>query len=72
MELANGSVNLYQKMDIKEKRELLSMLLLNSKLDAGIIDFKYKKPFDILVECGKSKIWLPTMDDVRTEIALGI
>ena len=49
-------------MDNSEKREFLNILFLNSELDTGIVDFKYKQPFDMLADCVRSENWLPRSD----------
>ncbi len=62
MELAKDAVKLYNKLDVKRKRDLLKTLLLNSTLNDGKLVVTYNTPFDVLVDCVKSENWLPGAD----------
>ena len=62
MELAKDAVKLYNKLDVKGKRELLKVLLSNSTLTDGKLVVTYNPPFDVLVDCVKSENWLPRLD----------
>ena len=59
VELGRNTVSLYKRLSFKEKRELLSILLLNSVLDDGVLTVTYNPPFDSVVDCTKSQNWLP-------------
>lgn len=50
IELANDVYNLYLEQSSEEKAELLKILLSNSWLNNGKLDYDYKKTFDILAK----------------------
>lgn len=50
IELANDAYNLYLEQSSEEKTELLKILLSNSWLNSGKLEYEYKKPFDILAK----------------------
>ncbi len=74
-ELANQARNLYKKQVPEQKARFLKMLLSNSFLKDGKLQFEFKKPFDMLVGMSKKpemSVWLALVDDVRTKLLWAI
>ncbi len=62
LELANRAYVLYQTQSPHEQRRLLNVILSNSTLKDGTLQFSYKKPFDVLAERVKNEEWLGEKD----------
>jgi len=69
LELSQKARKLFKKASDKRKNELLNFVFQNLTLKDKKIDFTYKKPFDILVNCQNRSLMLPLVDDVRTSLA---
>ena len=57
---------MFLSSEVTEKRAFLNFLLQNPVLSGRKLLFKLKSPFDVIVQCSKTKDWLPWQDDVRT------
>jgi hypothetical protein len=53
-------------MEVEERKELLNELLSNPVLNGVNIEFKIKKPFEILSQMASFNNWHPFVDDFRT------
>jgi hypothetical protein len=65
LKIASRASELFESSEPAEKRELLKMLLLNCTLDARILHYALKKPFDSIFVFGNSQIWLAVALEVR-------
>lgn len=61
-ELANHARNLYKNQNSEEKVKFLKLILSNSFLKDGKLEFEYKKPFDMVMEVSKTKKWWRELD----------
>lgn len=57
MEIANSAGKLFPLMTFGEKRELISLVLSNLKLDRTTLCYDYKKPFDMFLNVGDLSKW---------------
>ncbi len=64
---------LFNSSKIEQKRQLINFLLSNLQLRGKKLEYKLKKPFDVLINlnnCQKRFMWLASVDDVKTRILL--
>lgn len=66
LDLANRAYELFQRSESEQKRQLLSLVLQNCQLKGRELVYELKKPFDSILTCSKSQIWLPLIDVFRT------
>jgi len=59
LELSQKAKELFQKASAKRKNELLNFVFQNLTLKDKKVQFTYKKPFDILVNCQNRSLMLP-------------
>lgn len=62
LELAQKAYKLFEISEAKQKRELLSYLLQNSKMDGKKLIPSLKMPFDAILTANKTKDWLGDRD----------
>jgi site-specific DNA recombinase len=65
LELANRAYDLFISSEVEEKRQLLKLVLLNLRLDGKTLRYEAIKPFDTIVQCHDSQVWLPGSDSNR-------
>ena len=53
LNLAHRAGELFQAANIEQKRQLLNIVLSNLEVDGQKLHYQARKPFDILLECGK-------------------
>ncbi len=64
---------LFNSSKIEQKRQLINFLLSNLQLRGKKLEYKLKKPFDVLINlnnCQKRFMWLASVGDVKTRILL--
>jgi len=59
LELGKRAKELWKGRAPAEKRELLEKMLSNPRLRARSIEYDYKKPFMVIAEMRRRKVWLP-------------
>ncbi len=57
LELAKNAKSLWKSMEVEERKELLNELLSNPVLNGVNIEFKIKRPFEILSQMASFKNW---------------
>lgn len=57
MELSNRAAELFSVMNKDEKREMISLVLSNPRIEDSNIRYDYKKPFDMFVNVSDLKNW---------------
>ena len=62
LELANKAPELFKKATFEEKRKLIKKVLSNLLLDADLLRWKYKKPFNLMAFCNVQYSWLGMRD----------
>ncbi len=62
LELTNRAYDLFVSSEAEERRQLMKLVLRNLKLDNKKLVFEAQKPFDTLLKCNDSKLWLPRLD----------
>lgn len=60
--LASKAYEIFKSSKVEEKRELMSFLLWNPRLEHGKLLYNYKKPFDLLERASMCQEWLPRLD----------
>ncbi len=73
LNLASRAHELFESSKIEQKRQLINFLLSNLQLRGKKLEYKLKKPFDVLVNlqnCENRSVWLVTVDDVKARILL--
>lgn len=58
LELTQRAYDLFVKSEIEEKRQLLKLILQNSRLDGRLVRYDLLKPFDTLVNYADNKLVL--------------
>lgn len=58
LELAQKAYKLFEISEAQQKRQLLSYLLQNSKMDGKKLIPSLKMPFDAILTANKTKDWL--------------
>ena len=62
MEIANKAAKLFPMMTKEEKREMVSLVISNPRLENASIQYDYKKPFGQLVNVGDLRKWRERRD----------
>lgn len=62
LELTQRAYDLFISSEIEEKRQLLKLILQNSRLDGRLVRYDVLKPFDTLVNYADNKLVLPRED----------
>jgi hypothetical protein len=65
--LASRAYDVFKSSKPEEKRELMSFLLWNPRMEHGKLVYNYKKPFDVLARASKCQNWLRRLSKMRTE-----
>lgn len=65
LEVASRAYDLFIGSEIEEKRQLLKLALLNLRMDGKMLRYEVIKPFDTIVQCNDSLVWLPGSDSNR-------
>jgi len=60
--LGNKAPELFKTADQHEKRSLIESVLSNLQLDGDQLRSEYKKPFDTMAFCAKTRDWCPGLD----------
>ncbi|MEX2410874.1 MAG: recombinase family protein [Candidatus Paceibacterota bacterium] len=62
LDLADRALEIFESSKIKEKRELLNLILQNSRLSGRKLVFKLQTPFDSIAQANVSQNWLRGQD----------
>ena len=62
LELTQRAYDLFVSSEINEKRQLLKLILQNSRLDGRLVRYDLLKPFDTLLNYADNKLVLPRED----------
>ena len=57
LNLADRAYDLFMSSEVEEKRQLLTLVLQNIKMDGKNIVYDVQKPFDLLVDCHDRQSW---------------
>ena len=57
LELTNKAYDLFISSEVEEKRQLLTLVLQNIKLDGEKIVYEAQKPFDMMINATQSLKW---------------
>ena len=61
---------MFLSSEVTEKRAFLNFLLQNPVLSGRKLLFKLKSPFDVIVQCSKTKDWLRGGNATKLELFL--
>ncbi|OGM13933.1 hypothetical protein A2W15_02575 [Candidatus Woesebacteria bacterium RBG_16_41_13] len=59
LELSKRAYEIFANSEMEDQRELLKFLLPNSKMDGENLVPSIQMPFDVIINCHKTKDWLP-------------
>lgn len=60
--LATRAYDLFMSSEVDEKRQLIKLVLSNSKLDGEKLVYEPHKPFDLILNCSDYQVWRPQRD----------
>lgn len=58
LKLLNKAYDLFLSSEIEEKRQLLKLILQNSRLDGRLVRYDGLKPFDTILNYADNQLWL--------------
>ena len=67
LQLTQRAYDLFISSEIEEKRQILKLILQNSRLDGRLVRYDLLKPFDTLLNYADNKLVLPQSVVIRTE-----
>jgi hypothetical protein len=62
LELASKALELFDRSNTDEKRQLIGYMFSNLELRGAKLRFTLRKPFDLFANLATSKVWLPELD----------
>ena len=62
LELAQNAGKLFQSATVEQKRKILKLVYWNLELVDGKAQYSLRKPFDLLLDSGKTENWLGRQD----------
>jgi len=65
--LAKRALEIFESSEVPEKRQLLSFLLQNCKLNGKNILYELNSPFDLLVQASNNPMWLNSSVQIGTQ-----
>ena len=66
LNICSKAPELFASSKVEQKRQLINFLLSNLQLRGKKLEYKLKKPFDVLVELDYRSNWLPQVVKFRT------
>jgi len=66
LNLADHAYDLFMSSEVEEKRQLITLVLQNVKMDGKKIVWDVQKPFDLMIEAGSGEDWRQTRGTLRT------
>jgi len=66
LNICSKAPELFASSKVEQKRQLINFLLSNLQLRGKKLEYKLKKPFDVLVELDYRSNWLPRVAKLRT------
>ena len=70
LNICSKAPELFNSSKVEQKRQLINFLLSNLQLRGKKLEYKLKKPCDVLINLDYRSNWLATIDEVRTRILL--
>ncbi len=59
LELSKRAKELFESSKVEQKRQIISLVLSNLRLDGKILRYEAIKPFDTILDCSYGQQWLP-------------
>lgn len=69
LELANRAYELFKSSELEEKRQLIKLVLPNLVVEGKKVRYEAAKPFNAILNCADSQLWLPRVDSNHEPIA---
>ncbi|GAJ02339.1 unnamed protein product, partial [marine sediment metagenome] len=66
LNICSKAPELFESSKVEQKRQLINFLLSNLKLRGKKLEFKLRKPFDVLVNLDYRSNWLGILNTFRT------
>ena len=60
--MTKRAYELFLSSEVEEKRQLVKLVLSNLRIEDGKVQYSLIKPFDAIVNCSVSQLWLPLVD----------
>ena len=67
LNICSKAPELFASSKVEQKRQLINFLLSNLQLRGKKLEYKLKKPFDVLVELDYRSNWLGILNTFRTK-----
>ncbi len=62
LEIANKACDLFKCSEMEEKRQLMKLVLSNTRIEGRKVLFEAQKPFNTILDFADRQAWLPRLD----------